>query len=125
MLEIFNFIQLNFTYYLCHQLDLTWTTNSGHFFRPTGSFQVITLFVVRTLTAMTALKIAPCPVERLIYSDKYYDDQYEYRHIIMPKDYAKSIPRNHLMTETEWRNLGIAQSPGWVHYMLHTPGKFL
>jgi hypothetical protein len=26
------------------------------------------------------------------------------------------------MTETEWRNLGVQQSPGWVHYMMHTPG---
>lgn len=25
------------------------------------------------------------------------------------------------MTETEWRNLGVQQSPGWVHYMMHTP----
>jgi len=26
------------------------------------------------------------------------------------------------MTETEWRNLGVQQSPGWVHYMIHVPG---
>lgn len=25
------------------------------------------------------------------------------------------------MTETEWRNLGVQQSPGWVHYMMHAP----
>lgn len=25
------------------------------------------------------------------------------------------------MTETEWRNLGVQQSPGWIHYMLHAP----
>lgn len=25
------------------------------------------------------------------------------------------------MTETEWRNLGVQQSPGWEHYMLHAP----
>ena len=22
------------------------------------------------------------------------------------------------MTETEWRNLGVQQSPGWIHYMV-------
>ena len=27
------------------------------------------------------------------------------------------------MTETEWRNLGVQQSPGWVNYMIHSPGK--
>lgn len=26
------------------------------------------------------------------------------------------------MSETEWRNLGVQQSPGWVHYMMHVPG---
>lgn len=31
------------------------------------------------------------------------------------------VPKNHLMTETEWRNLGVQQSVGWVHYMIHTP----
>ncbi len=25
------------------------------------------------------------------------------------------------MTETEWRNLGVQQSVGWVHYMIHVP----
>lgn len=29
------------------------------------------------------------------------------------------------MTETEWRNLGVQQSPGWIHYMMHGPGKCL
>jgi len=34
---------------------------------------------------------------------------------------AKAIPRNKLMTEAEWRGLGVQQSQGWVHYMLHEP----
>ena len=27
------------------------------------------------------------------------------------------------MTESEWRNLGVQQSPGWTHYLIHEPGK--
>lgn len=46
-----------------------------------------------------------------------------YRHVILPQDIAKLVPKNHLMTETEWRNLGVQQSPGWIHYMVHAPGK--
>lgn len=61
------------------------------------------------------------PVEGIMYSDKYDDDSFEYRHVTLPPDLAKLVPRNHLMTETEWRNLGVQQSPGWVHYMFHTP----
>ena len=55
------------------------------------------------------------------YSDKYNDQHYEYRHVILPLQLAKVVPRNHLMTETEWRNLGVQQSVGWVHYMMHAP----
>ncbi|XP_043279743.1 cyclin-dependent kinases regulatory subunit 1-like isoform X1 [Venturia canescens] len=57
------------------------------------------------------------------YSDKYNDDKYEYRHVILPADLAKLVPKSHLMTETEWRNLGVQQSPRWVHYMMHGPGN--
>ena len=46
------------------------------------------------------------------------------RHVIIPREFVKHVPQNHLMTETEWRNLGIQQSPGWKHYLVHTPGLF-
>ncbi|XP_063241125.1 cyclin-dependent kinases regulatory subunit-like [Bacillus rossius redtenbacheri] len=61
------------------------------------------------------------PADQIQYSEKYYDDVYEYRHVILPQDIAKLVPRTHLMNETEWRNIGVQQSPGWVHYMMHTP----
>ncbi|CAJ0959345.1 unnamed protein product [Ranitomeya imitator] len=60
--------------------------------------------------------------KHIYYSDKYDDDSYEYRHVMLPKDLAKMVPRSHLMSETEWRNLGVQQSQGWVHYMIHEPG---
>lgn len=44
------------------------------------------------------------------------------RHVMLPKDIAKRVPKTHLMSETEWRNLGVQQSQGWVHYMIHQPG---
>ena len=49
-------------------------------------------------------------------------DCFFHRHVILPPDIAKLVPKTHLMTETEWRNLGVQQSPGWVHYMVHAPG---
>ncbi|KAL7744281.1 hypothetical protein ACLKA6_001680 [Drosophila palustris] len=61
------------------------------------------------------------PADQIQYSEKYFDDKFEYRHVILPADLAKHVPKSHLMTETEWRNLGIQQSPGWVHYMMHAP----
>lgn len=46
---------------------------------------------------------------------------YNFSHVILPQEIAKNVPKTHLMSETEWRNLGVQQSVGWVHYMLHAP----
>ncbi|XP_042562708.1 cyclin-dependent kinases regulatory subunit 1 [Clupea harengus] len=59
--------------------------------------------------------------KQIYYSDKYDDEKFEYRHVMLPKDLAKLVPKTHLMSETEWRNLGVQQSQGWVHYMTHQP----
>jgi len=48
---------------------------------------------------------------------------YEYRHVILPKEIAKKVPKGRLLTESEWRHLGVQQSLGWVHFMIHEPGK--
>jgi cyclin-dependent kinase regulatory subunit CKS1 len=58
---------------------------------------------------------------RCEYSDKYSDDQYEYRHVILPKEVAKTLPAHRLLSDAEWRNLGVQQSRGWVHYATHRP----
>ena len=52
---------------------------------------------------------------------RYFDENYEYRHVILPKPIAKYLPSDRLLSETEWRELGVRQSPGWVHYMIHGP----
>ncbi|XP_066593087.1 cyclin-dependent kinases regulatory subunit-like [Prorops nasuta] len=61
------------------------------------------------------------PVDQIQYSEKYNDDNFEYRHVILPANVARHVPKTHLMTETEWRNLGVQQSPAWIHYMMHGP----
>lgn len=48
---------------------------------------------------------------------------YEYRHVILPKEIAKKVPKGRLLTEHEWRHLGVQQSLGWVHFMIHEPGR--
>jgi cyclin-dependent kinase regulatory subunit CKS1 len=60
------------------------------------------------------------PRHNISYSDKYYDDVFEYRHVILPPELAQVIPKK-LMSEQEWRSYGIQQSVGWVHYALHKP----
>ncbi|KAK2080013.1 Cyclin-dependent kinases regulatory subunit (Cell division control protein cks1) [Prototheca wickerhamii] len=55
------------------------------------------------------------------YSERYYDDFYEYRHVVLPHDLAKRLPKGRLLEEHEWRSLGVQQSRGWVHYAIHRP----
>jgi len=64
---------------------------------------------------MTALQ------QKIYYSDKYTDDMFEYRHVLLPKEIARLVPKTHLMSETEWRSIGVQQSHGWIHYMRHDP----
>ena len=64
-------------------------------------------------------------ISRIEYSEKYNDENYEYRHVIMPKELAKSLPRSTLMSEQEWRNAGIQMSRGWQHFMNHRPERHI
>ncbi|TKS74547.1 Cyclin-dependent kinases regulatory subunit 1 [Collichthys lucidus] len=64
-----------------------------------------------------------CRRKQIYYSDKYNDEEFEYRHVVLPKQLSKLVPTSHLMTEEEWRGLGVQQSQGWIHYMIHKPGQ--
>lgn len=44
---------------------------------------------------------------------------YASRHVILPKDLAKGLPKSRVLTEQEWRGLGVQQSRGWMHYAIH------
>ncbi|KAI9835724.1 MAG: transcription factor [Sarea resinae] len=64
------------------------------------------------------------------YSARYSDSENEYRHVQLPKDMLKKIPKDYfdpskgtlkLLWEEEWRGLGITQSLGWEHYEVHEP----
>jgi cyclin-dependent kinase regulatory subunit CKS1 len=41
------------------------------------------------------------------------------RHVILPKELSKQIPRDRLLNEQEWRQMGVQQSRGWMHYAIH------
>jgi cyclin-dependent kinase regulatory subunit CKS1 len=78
----------------------------------------------------------PVYPEEIEYSDKYVDDVYEYRHVLLPKRIMKEMLRLfqtsnaelrkppgelRIMNEGEWRSLGVQQSRGWQHYEIHKP----
>ena len=65
-----------------------------------------------------------CTISWLVVSDiqtRYSDNEFEYRHVQLPKDMIKKIPKEYLdsskgtlklLWEEEWRGLGITQ----VHF---------
>ncbi|KAF5868856.1 putative cyclin-dependent kinase regulatory subunit protein [Botrytis fragariae] len=88
-------------------------------------------YSARSVQAM-AQTLSPNPsiAQTLIHSYRYSDDQYEYRHVQLPKAMLKVIPKEYhdpqtgtlkLLWEEEWRALGITQSLGWEHYEVHEP----
>ncbi|KAL1462471.1 hypothetical protein WDU94_014303 [Cyamophila willieti] len=52
-------------------------------------------------------------------SDSVYNNRS--RHVVLPKELAKLVPKTHLMSEEQWRAIGVQMSPGWIHYMHHSP----
>ena len=60
--------------------------------------------------------------DKIQYSEKYADDEYEYRMVTLPRlqmqKYRKANP-NDSFNEAEWRSLGVKQSRGWENYGYH------
>ena len=63
--------------------------------------------------------------EEIEYSEKYFDETFEYRHVLLPKDTFKKMTRGRLLSEHEWRALGVQQSRGWAHYEIHRPEPYI
>lgn len=55
------------------------------------------------------------------YSEKFFDDVYEYRQVELPSAIAEKVQYGRLLSEYEWRSLGIQMSKGWIHYGFHRP----
>ncbi|XP_049850356.1 cyclin-dependent kinases regulatory subunit-like [Schistocerca gregaria] len=51
--------------------------------------------------------------EMIFYSRKYYDEVYEYRHVILPQFLAKLIPKR-LLEENEWRQAFSKVEDGFI-----------
>ncbi|GAA5866794.1 hypothetical protein JCM8547_003566 [Rhodosporidiobolus lusitaniae] len=80
-----------------------------------------TTTLTRQYGAEEIRRVAEKYSESIYYSARYSDDEFEYRHVIIPKQLVKYLPSDRLADEHEWRDLGIRQSPGWVHYERHAP----
>lgn len=59
--------------------------------------------------------------EAPVYSERYEDDYYQYRHVLLPKQMKNLIKPEMLLSEEQWRNIGVVMSRGWEHFMCHKP----
>lgn len=75
----------------------------------------MTLYTIRQGTYLLEFSLARTYA---LNKSRYSDDQYEYRHVQLPKDMLKKIPADYfdsakgtlkLLWEQEWRSLGITQ----------------
>ncbi|NXQ10192.1 CKS2 protein, partial [Peucedramus taeniatus] len=40
---------------------------------------------------------------KIYFSNKYFQEQYEYQHVMLPRELSKQVPKTHLMSEEKWR----------------------
>jgi len=56
--------------------------------------------------------------EKIVHSNKYSDGEYEYKHVLLPKEVFKTMEKNKILTPDEVQKLGISNSKGWEHYFV-------
>ena len=54
------------------------------------------------------------------YTEKYRTGDYEYTHVILPKTFLSKLTGK-VMTDKDWKNLGINISSSWENYMVYAP----
>ena len=59
------------------------------------------------------------------YGDKYEDDVYEYKNVILTESVFKTLHKGKFLNEDEWRTIGIKQSRGWEHYAVYKPEPWI
>lgn len=64
------------------------------------------------------------------YSEKFQDDLYEYRYVILTKEVATKMfellnDKKTTLGEVDWRDLGITMSKGWIHHESYQPHTML
>ena len=62
----------------------------------------------------------PRYLDNIEQSNKYYDDYYEYKHLILPEAIYKKLGKERkLLTKDDWEKLGIELTNGWEHYLIY------
>lgn len=61
-------------------------------------------------------------VPKFRYSKKYYDEEFEYRHVKVPDLVLEKLPKPPvLLSQADMTNIGLHLSQGWINYLRHKP----
>ena len=60
----------------------------------------------------------------IVYSQKYCDENYEFRHVILTEEVFYCIPKKRVLSEQEWRQYFV-MSGGWENYAIHKPEPYI
>ncbi|KAL5209038.1 hypothetical protein ABZP36_004661 [Zizania latifolia] len=61
------------------------------------------------------------------YSEKYFDDTYEYRHVVLPPEVAKLLPKYRLLSEVAFKiskYIGVKSCSCWLDWLMGKRGVF-
>lgn len=61
---------------------------------------------------------------KITYSEIYETEDYEYRHVTIPKAIAQDLP-NRRLTVHEWQSLNVDIDDLWENYMIHMPERHI
>ena len=76
--------------------------------------------MIQIYSLMLIYILSFCKQTKLIHTQSKSTKQ-NIRHVILPKELAKTLPKTRLLSENEWRSIGVQQSRGWAHYAIHRP----
>lgn len=55
------------------------------------------------------------------YLESFIVDDYEYRHVILPKSCLSMLPVDRFLVDIEWRKIGVEIPSSFEHYAIHKP----
>lgn len=67
--------------------------------KPMGIYANMILLIIIVNIRYLNRESMPHYPDEIEYSDKYMDDYYEYRHVILPREVYKKVPRGRLLAE--------------------------
>lgn len=85
------------------------------------AFRIINRFLCVEFPIINKPGKMPLYPTTIRYSETYYVEDYEYRHVILPKKILSMLPVDKLLEDYEWKKIGVEMPSSFEHYAIHKP----